>query len=156
MIRGELPKSFPASATLVKKLFEAAREPHSSLCRLRNASRRLIVRPRKRTASRKTARNNAYDYTELTKAPEKARVKPNPFEKDPDASSRANSSLKITAPSVTEKQVSRKKGAQLYERRKSKTRLPARCSGCSPAVSRGKGMPVWSKLPEAQRWQIVR
>jgi len=33
----------------------------------------------------KPARNNAYDYTELTKAPETARVKPNPFEKDPDA-----------------------------------------------------------------------
>jgi mono/diheme cytochrome c family protein len=95
------------------------------------------------------------NYDEIRKAPEKARLRQNPFEHDPDA---------ILA------------GGKLFERN---------CAGChglkgeggkrAPSLLREEvqqatpgtlfwiltngvvwqGMPVWSKLPEPQRWQIV-
>jgi mono/diheme cytochrome c family protein len=95
-------------------------------------------------------------YAELQKAPEKARHRANPLQNDPDA---------IAA------------GAILFER------YCAECHGNSAEGSRKapsirvpevqnashgslfwlltngvvrKGMPVWSKLPEPQRWQLVR
>ena len=95
-------------------------------------------------------------YAELQKAPEKARNRPNPLQNDPDA---------VAA------------GAILFEQH---------CAECHGDAGRGgqkgpslravevqnatpgaifwiltngvvrKGMPVWSKLPEPQRWQLVR
>jgi mono/diheme cytochrome c family protein len=95
-------------------------------------------------------------YAELQKAPEKARNRANPLQNDPDA---------VAA------------GAILFEQR---------CAECHGDAGRGgqkgpslravevqnatpgaifwiltngvvrKGMPVWSKLPEPQRWQLVR
>ena len=95
-------------------------------------------------------------YAELQKAPEKARNRAKPLQNDPDA---------VAA------------GAILFEQR---------CAECHGNVARGgkkgpslraaevqdatpgaifwiltngvvrKGMPVWSKLPEPQRWQLVR
>ena len=93
-------------------------------------------------------------YAELAKAPEKARAKSNPFAGDPDAA---------------------KAGALLYERhcsechgdeatgKKGPSLLATEVQEASPGaifwlLTNGvvrKGMPVWSKLPEAQRWQLV-
>jgi mono/diheme cytochrome c family protein len=94
-------------------------------------------------------------YAELAKAPEKARAKPNPLAKDSEAI---------------------KAGQHLFEQH---------CSECHGSTGEGtkkapslrvlevqhapagavfwiltngvvrRGMPVWSKLPEPQRWQIV-
>lgn len=99
--------------------------------------------------------NKKWNYNELKKAPEKARDSQNPFENDPDA---------ILA------------GGKLFQRY---------CAGChgmkaeggrrAPGLLRDEvqqatpgtlfwvltngvswhGMPVWSRLPEPQRWQIV-
>ena len=95
------------------------------------------------------------DYSALAQVPEKARAKSNPFEDDADA---------------------RAAGGKLFERH---------CAGCHGANAAGgkkganlraeevrqatpgalfwvltngvvrRGMPVWSKLPEPQRWQLV-
>ena len=95
-------------------------------------------------------------YAELQKTPEKARNRANPLQNDPDA---------VAA------------GAILFEQH---------CAECHGGAARGgtkgpslraaevqdttagaifwiltngvvrKGMPVWSKLPEPQRWQLVR
>lgn len=95
-------------------------------------------------------------YSELLKAPEKARNRANPLQNDPDA---------VAA------------GAILFEQH---------CAECHGDAGRGgqkgpslravevqnatpgaifwiltngvvrKGMPVWSKLPEPRRWQLVR
>jgi mono/diheme cytochrome c family protein len=110
------------------------------------------------SGSSKTAVIKAGDlhvYDELAKAPEKARTRPNPLAADPDA---------VAA------------GKKLFERH---------CGGCHGDTAEGgkkgpslrasdvqqatpgtlfwvltngvvrRGMPVWSKLPEPQRWQIV-
>jgi mono/diheme cytochrome c family protein len=99
--------------------------------------------------------NNASAYAELTKAPPKAAARRNPFENDPQASAA---------------------GAKLFERH---------CAECHGSTAQGgkkgpslladdvqqappgtlfwiltngvvrRGMPVWSKLPEPQRWQLV-
>jgi len=95
------------------------------------------------------------DYAELSKAPEKSHAKQNPLAKDPEA---------VTA------------GIILFAEK---------CAGCHGADAEGgkkgpslriaevqnatdgaifwlltngvvrRGMPVWSKLPEPQRWQLV-
>jgi mono/diheme cytochrome c family protein len=95
------------------------------------------------------------NYNEIKNAPEKARLRQNPFENDPNA---------VLA------------GGKLFERN---------CAGCHGLKAEGgkrapsllreevqhatsgtlfwiltngvvwQGMPVWSKLPEPERWQIV-
>ena len=99
--------------------------------------------------------NNASSYGELSKVPPKVAARRNPFENDPQA---------IAA------------GAKLFE---------IHCAECHGSMARGgkkapglladevqqappgalfwiltngvvrRGMPVWSKLPESQRWQLV-
>jgi len=101
------------------------------------------------------AEKNSFVYAELAKAPKKATERRNPLEADPDA---------VAA------------GAKLFEQH---------CAECHGAMADGgkkgpslradeiqqstpgalfwlltngvvrRGMPVWSKLPEPQRWQLV-
>ena len=96
-----------------------------------------------------------WNYDELTNAPEKARTRQNPFEGDPDA---------VRA------------GGKLYERHCAECHgIKAEGGKKAPSLLHGEvqqappgalfwvltngvvwhGMPVWSKLPEPQRWQIV-
>jgi len=106
-------------------------------------------------APSRPASNGSSVYAELAKAPGKATARRNPLERDPDA---------IAA------------GAKLFS---------LHCAGCHGEMAEGgkkapslladavqqatpgtlfwlltngvvrRGMPVWSKLPEAQRWQLV-
>jgi mono/diheme cytochrome c family protein len=114
-------------------------------------------------ASRAAAQENAattasvqkWNYDELTNAPEKARARQNPLEGDPDA---------VRA------------GGKLFERHCAECHgMKAEGGKRAPSLLRGEvqqappgvlfwvltngvvwhGMPVWSKLPEPQRWQIV-
>ena len=101
------------------------------------------------------ARDDKSVYAELRKAPAKAAAKRNPFESDPEA---------IAA------------GAKLFEMHCAECHGPTADGGkkgpslrvedvqqASPGalfwlLSNGvvrRGMPVWSKLPEPQRWQLV-
>ena len=96
-----------------------------------------------------------WNYSELMNAPEKARAKQNPFEGDPEA---------IRA------------GGKVFERHCAECHgMKAEGGGRGPSLLREEvqkatpgtlfwvltngvvwhGMPVWSKLPEPQRWQIV-
>jgi len=102
------------------------------------------------------AKNNSFDYTELTKAPEKASVEPNPFEKDPDAV--------IAGQFLFENHCAECHGEAGIGVKKAPSLRASEVQNASPGtlfwlltsgVTR-KGMPVWSKLPDAQRWQIVR
>ena len=104
----------------------------------------------------KPAKNNSFDYTELTKAPEKARLKPNPFERDPEAV--------IAGQFLFENHCAECHGEAGIGGKKAPSLRAPEVQNASPGtlfwlltsgVTR-KGMPVWSKLPEAQRWQIVR
>jgi len=104
----------------------------------------------------KPVKNNAFDYAELAKAPEKARLKPNPLEKDPDAV--------VAGQFLFENHCAECHGEAGVGGKKAPSLRAPEVQSASPGalfwlltsgVTR-KGMPVWSKLPEAQRWQIVR
>lgn len=104
-----------------------------------------------------SARDKKQDsvYVELARAPEKKRAQKNPLAKDPDAAvaggilfeqhcaechgEGANGGKK--APSLRAEEVQQASDGAIFWI-------------LSNGVVR-KGMPVWSKLPEAQRWQLV-
>jgi len=95
-------------------------------------------------------------YEELQKAPEKARKRPNPLQNDPEAVA-AGSILfeQHCAECHGDKAEGSRKGPSL--------RVPEVQTAPPGAIfwvlTNGvvrKKMPVWSKLPEPQRWQLVR
>ncbi len=94
-------------------------------------------------------------YAEIAKAPEKARAKRNPLEKDPDA---------VAAGSILfEQHCSECHGDAAEGGRKGPSLLAPEVQSAEPGaifwiLTNGvvrRGMPVWSKLPEPQRWQLV-
>lgn len=94
-------------------------------------------------------------YSEIGKAPEKARAKPNPLEKDPDAV-RAGRILfeQRCAECHGDNATGGKKGPSLRAPEIQNAEPGAVFWILTNGVVR-KGMPVWSKLPEPQRWQLV-
>jgi len=94
-------------------------------------------------------------YDELSKAPEKARAKRNPLEKDQDA---------VAAGRILfEQHCAECHGDAAQGGKKGPSLRVADVQDAEPGalfwiLTNGivrKGMPVWSKLPEPQRWQIV-
>ena len=95
-------------------------------------------------------------YAELQKAPEKARNRPNPLENDPDA---------VAAGAILfEQHCAECHGKSAEGSRKATSLLAPEVQSATPGtlfwlITNGvvrKKMPVWSKLPEPQRWQLVR
>lgn len=94
-------------------------------------------------------------YAELAKAPEKARARRNPFEGNPDAVAAGRKLFEVrcaechgdTAGGTT-------KGPSLRAEEVQQATPGTLFWLLTNGVVR-RGMPVWSKLPEAQRWQIV-
>ena len=94
-------------------------------------------------------------YAEISKAPEKARGKRNPLKKDPDAVAAGRILFEQhCAECHGDTAEGGKKGPSLRA-----VEVQAAEAGTifwilTNGVVR-KGMPVWSKLPEPQRWQLV-
>ncbi|HEX4546323.1 MAG TPA: cytochrome c [Candidatus Acidoferrum sp.] len=94
-------------------------------------------------------------YKELTKAPDKARAKPNPLEKDPQAA--------VAGRILFEQHCAECHGANGEGGKKGPNLRAEEVQNAEPGaifwiLTNGvvrKGMPVWSKLPEPQRWQLV-
>jgi mono/diheme cytochrome c family protein len=95
-------------------------------------------------------------YAELQKAPEKARNRPNPLQNDPDA---------VAAGAILfEQHCAECHGNAAGGSRKAPSLLVPEVRNATPGtlfwlITNGvvrKKMPVWSKLPEPQRWQLVR
>ena len=95
-------------------------------------------------------------YAELQKAPEKARNRPNPLQNDPDA---------VAAGAILFGQhCAECHGDAARGGKKGPSLRAAEVQGAAPGaifwiLTNGvvrKGMPVWSKVPEPQRWQLVR
>jgi len=109
-------------------------------------------------ADRSKARNGGdarFDYAELSKAPEKARARQNPLAADETAvAGGRNLFERHCAECHGESGEGGKKGPSL---------VVPEVQDASPGtvfwvLTNGvvrRGMPVWSKLPEAQRWQLV-
>jgi mono/diheme cytochrome c family protein len=95
-------------------------------------------------------------YAELQKAPEKARKRTNPLQNDPEA---------VAAGAILfEQHCAECHGDAAQGGKKAPSLRAVEVQGATPGaifwiLTNGvvrKGMPVWSKLPEPQRWQLVR
>ena len=102
-----------------------------------------------------SSKSNA-TYAELAKAPEKARAKKNPLENDPEAV--------VAGRILFEQHCAECHGETAGGGKKAPSLRAPEVQNAEPGaifwvltngVSR-RGMPVWSKLPEPQRWQIVK
>ena len=102
-----------------------------------------------------TAKGNKSVYAELAKAPEKARAKRNPLEKDPDAvAAGRNLFEQHCAECHGDTAEGGRKGPSLRAPEVQNAESGAVFWILTNGVVR-RGMPVWSKLPEPQRWQLV-
>jgi mono/diheme cytochrome c family protein len=98
---------------------------------------------------------DALVYAELTKAPQKARAKRNPLEREPDAVAAGRN--------LFEQHCAECHGDLAEGGRKGPSLLVEQVQNSEPGtifwiLTNGvvwRGMPVWSKLPEPQRWQLV-
>jgi len=94
-------------------------------------------------------------YAELAKAPQKARARHNPLEKDPDAVAAGRN--------LFEQHCSECHGDLAKGGNKGPSLRVEQVQNAKPGaifwiLTNGvvwRGMPVWSKLPEPQRWQLV-
>lgn len=101
------------------------------------------------------SKTNKWDYTALAKVPEKARAKRNPLENDPDAVAAGGK--------LFEQHCAECHGMKAEGTKRAPSLLNPEVQDASPGaifwiLTNGivrHGMPVWSKLPEPQRWQIV-
>lgn len=100
-------------------------------------------------------KKNAADYAELEKAPEKARAKRNPLENDPEA---AAAGKNLFAQHCSECHGASAEGAKKAPSLRVPPVQDATPGALFWILTNGvvrRGMPVWSKLPEPQRWQLV-
>jgi mono/diheme cytochrome c family protein len=94
-------------------------------------------------------------YAEIGKAPDKARTRENPFENDPEAVAAGGN--------LYEQHCAECHGIKAEGRKRGPSLLVAEVQSAEPGaifwvLTNGvvrHGMPVWSKLPEPQRWQLV-
>jgi len=99
---------------------------------------------------------NAEIYGELATAPEKARRRVNPLENDPEAIAAGRLLFEDhCAECHGDKAEGGKKGPNLRAPEVQNAAPGTLFWLLTNGVVR-KGMPVWSKLPEPQRWQLVR
>jgi mono/diheme cytochrome c family protein len=106
-------------------------------------------------ASLKKDQHHQQHYEEIAKVPEKARAKSNPLAEDPDAT-RAGRKL-------FEQHCAECHGNTAHGGRRAPSLRAEEVQQATPGtlfwiLTNGvvrRGMPVWSKLPEPQRWQIV-
>jgi mono/diheme cytochrome c family protein len=98
---------------------------------------------------------DALVYAELAKAPDKARAKRNPMEN--------NSGAVAAGQNLFEQHCSECHGSAAYGTKKAPSLRAEEVQNATPGaifwiLTNGvvrRGMPVWSKLPEPQRWQLV-
>ena len=98
---------------------------------------------------------DALVYAELAKAPQKARAKRNPLERDRDALSAGRILFEQhCAECHGDLAQGGRKGPSLRDEEVQNAEPGAIFWILTNGVVR-RGMPVWSKLPEPQRWQLV-
>lgn len=94
-------------------------------------------------------------YAELSRAPEKARSRRNPLESDPDAVTAGNKLFSLhCAECHGEVANGSRRGPSLRADQVQQATPGTLFWLLTNGVVR-RGMPVWSKLPEPQRWQLV-
>jgi mono/diheme cytochrome c family protein len=94
-------------------------------------------------------------YAELEKAPAKYRAKSNPMEKDKDAVAAGRVLFEEHCAECHGENALGTKKAPNLRAREVQTAPPGTLFWILTNGIVRKGMPVWSKLPEPQRWQLV-
>jgi mono/diheme cytochrome c family protein len=115
-----------------------------------------LVSAQKDTSALAKAKKDNSVYAELAKAPKKAVARRNPLEGDPDAVA--------AGANLFDQHCAECHGDMAEGSRKAPSLLADPVQQATPGtlfwiLTNGvvrRGMPVWSKLPEPQRWQIVR
>lgn len=105
-------------------------------------------------ADRSTASSNSV-YVELAKAPKKAVARPNPLATDPEAQA---AGAKLFAQHCAECHGETAEGGKKGPSLRASAVQQATPGAIFWVLTNGvvrRGMPVWSKLPDAQRWQLV-
>ena len=106
------------------------------------------------TPSKPVAKDNSV-YAELAKAPKKAAARRNPFATDPDAVAAGGKLFGLhCAECHGDMAEGTKKAPSLFADEVQRATPGTLFWLLTNGVVR-RGMPVWSKLPEAQRWQLV-
>lgn len=103
----------------------------------------------------RSAAAQEWNYDEIKKTPEKARLMRNPLENDPDAA--------LAGGKLFERSCAECHGLKAEGGKRAPSLLRDEVRQATPGsvfwiLSNGvvwHGMPDWSKLPEPQRWQIV-
>jgi len=105
-------------------------------------------------SAERTPRNDASVYSELAKAPEKARLRPNPLSQDLTAIAAGRLLFERHCAECHGDSAEGKKGPSLRAEEVQNATPGALFWILTNGVVR-RGMPVWSRLPEPQRWQLV-
>jgi len=113
----------------------------------------VLAEPQKDSAGK--LQGDSQVYAELARAPEKARAKRNPLEKDAD--------VVAAGRNLFEQHCAECHGEMAEGSKKAPSLRANEVQSASPGalfwlLTNGvvrRGMPVWSKLPEPQRWQLV-
>jgi mono/diheme cytochrome c family protein len=113
------------------------------------------VRALARKRGTATPKNRGWDYSALAEAPEKARAWRNPMEADPDTPAAGKKLYgQYCAECHGRTGEGGKRGPGLRAAEVQQAAPGALFWILTNGVVR-RGMPVWSKLPEPKRWQIV-
>jgi len=115
----------------------------------------LCIPQKNDAAAARVPKKDSSVYAEIAKAPEKARARHNPMETDPDAVAAGKN--------LFERHCAECHGDTAEGGRKAPSLRAEEVQNSTPGaifwiLSNGvvrRGMPVWSKLPEPQRWQLV-
>jgi mono/diheme cytochrome c family protein len=94
-------------------------------------------------------------YAELAKAPEKARAKHNPFETDAQAVAAGRNLFEQHCAECHGNAADGSKKAPSLRAEEVQSAAPGAIFWILTNGVVRRGMPVWSKLPEPQRWQLV-
>jgi mono/diheme cytochrome c family protein len=94
-------------------------------------------------------------YAELTKAPEKYRSRANPLGNDPDAAAAGRVLFEEHCEDCHGQQATGGRKAPSLRAREVQEAAPGAIFWILTNGVVRKKMPVWSKLPEPQRWQLV-
>jgi mono/diheme cytochrome c family protein len=94
-------------------------------------------------------------YAELAKAPPKAAVRRNPLESDPDAVAAGAKLFEMHCAECHGKNADGAKKGPSLRAQEVQQATPGTLFWLLTNGAVRKGMPVWSRLPEPQRWQLV-
>ena len=113
----------------------------------------VLAEPQKDSAGK--FQGDAQVYAELSRAPEKARAKRNPLEKDADAVAAGRNLFEQHCAECHGEIAEGGKKAPSLRANEVQSATPGALFWLLTNGVVRRGMPVWSKLPEPQRWQLV-